>query len=165
MRKINLGVRIILSLMIGVLAALSGFGEAYSQSSTGILISPASSTATTCADLTIAVRVEDVTALYAYSIQLSFTPGSLQILELTNGGFLDEGFYEPTNGFNNTTGTISFGMTQMSPSQPKNGSGDLIHIRLRATSAGASVPFSIISTSTLVNWPDVQAIQIGRAHV
>lgn len=92
--------------------------------------------------------------LYAYSIQLSFEPGTVEILEVTNGGFLDPGFYEPFNGFNNTEGTISFGMTQMNPSLPKTGSGDLILIRLQLTAPGSTIPFTFGPDSSLVNWPE-----------
>ncbi len=156
--------RIALSLIIVILAGLSLPTAAFSQSGgTQLIVSPASSTATTCADQTIAIRVQDVTDLYAYSIQLSFTPGSLNILEVSNGGFLaapgEPALFEPTNGFNNTTGTISFGMTQMSPALPKDGSGDLILIRLQAMVPGQTVNFTInTSTSALVNWPDVLPI-------
>jgi hypothetical protein len=150
--------RLFLILALVFVTGFSPSGKVLSQSKAVLLkISPESSVAA-CNDLIIAVRVENVSQLTGYSIQIAFTPGSLEILEVTNGGFLDEGFYEPTNGFDNTAGTISFGMVRVEPSLPVDGNGDLVHIRLRALTSGASIPFTIDTGSILVSWPDVLPI-------
>lgn len=155
--------RSICSLLIVVLVIFSMPGEVSSQAATSILVSPAVATAASCATTEIAIRVENVTNLTGYSLQLAFTPGSLEVLEVVNGDFLDEGMYEPTNAFDNTTGIISFGMVQQNsianPMMPKTGSGSLILIRLKAVTTGQTTPLVINpASSTLVNWPDAQSI-------
>ena len=138
-------------------------GQAYSQAdSTHLSIQPGDLPATTCADLKIAVFIEDVVDLYAYSLQISFDPGDLQVVSITNGTFLSSSeqdeFYEPSNHWDNLTGEISFGMTQVRPSEMKSGSGDLVYIYLRAVQPGKQVVFTIEEDSLLVSWPDVLTI-------
>lgn len=144
--------RAFISLVILILGCSGAPVTAFAQTpATLISVSPAASSVPTCAETQIDIRVQDVVGLVGYSVQLSFTPGSIEILDVTEGGFLDSGFYEPTNTFNNTAGTISFGMVQVNPSTPKDGSGDLIHIHLRATHPGVNVPININpDTSVLV---------------
>lgn len=156
--------RFFVILMATLLVCLGPVEAAAGQSKAALLkISPETSVAA-CNDLTIAVRVENVTALYAYSVVINFTPGSLEILEVTNAGFLQDGFFAPTNEFNNSLGMIQFGMTQVAPAQPVDGSGDLIHIRLHATSTGADVPFTISTDSALVEWPSALPIEYTIAN-
>lgn len=151
--------RLFLALLVTLLAGFSPVQAATDQQSKAVLlkISPETSVAA-CNEITIAVRVENVTALYAYSLVINFPPGSLEILEVTNAGFLQDGLFPPTNGFNNTLGIIQFDMTQMAPALPVDGSGNLINIRLRPTSTVAAVPITISTDSALVNWPDALAI-------
>ena len=135
----------------------------FAQAGTTVLVSPASSTATTCAPWEIAINVADVVDLTAYHLEISFDPGYLDIVEVRNGDFLDEGLYEVTNSFDNIAGTISFGMAQQNhladPIEPKSGSGTLIIIKVQATGENQTVDFTIDDTnSLLVNWPDVQEI-------
>jgi hypothetical protein len=154
MKKLDLLPRLtILSLVIAFLVAFTPPLTASSEAGPGITFSPASINLLACGEeIQFAVRVEDVADLYAYSLQLSFPPGSLEILEVSNGGFLSEGFYEPSNGFDNAAGTLSFGMSQVNPTPSKSGSGELILIRARAGTLGGSAPLAInAETSALVN--------------
>ncbi len=145
-------IRALVCLVFVSLGCSGSSGSVLAQTpATLISVSPAASSAPTCVETQINIRVQDVTGLVGYSVQISFPPGSIEILSVTDGSFLDSGFNEPTNGFNNTNGTISFGMVQVNPSTPKDGSGDLIHIHLRATGPGAMVPLTINpDTSVLV---------------
>lgn len=162
MKFTKLNIRLKISLII-VLVVLFLPSSVFSQTGTTIYVSPASSTATTCATWEIAISVADVVDLTGYHLEISFDPGYLDILEVRNGGFLDEGLYEVTNSFNNTTGSITFGMVQQNslsdPMVPKSGAGDLIIIKMQALEENHTVNFSVDDTnSMLVNWPDVQAI-------
>ncbi|HQH36618.1 MAG TPA: Ig-like domain-containing protein, partial [Anaerolineaceae bacterium] len=159
MKPGSISTRILISFLIILLAAFSMPQPAEAQGTTQVYLNPASSTVTTCADLTIAVSVADVQDLYGYALRLTFTPGSLQVLNVVNGGFLSDGLMAPTNGWNNTTGEILFDMSMMGEPEGRDGSGDLIRITLRATTPGATVAFTIDPVySQLVNWPAVMPI-------
>ncbi len=162
MKTTKLYTRMIISMII-VLAAFVVPGNVFSQTSTSVSVSPTSSNATTCDTWEIAISIADVVDLTGYHLEISFAPGYLDILEVRNGGFLDEGLYEVSNDFDNVAGSITFGMVQQNhsgnPLDPKDGSGDLIIIKMQALEEGHTVNFTIDPTnSTLVNWPDVQAI-------
>ena len=151
--------RLFLALAVVLLAGFSPAQAATDQPKAALLKISPENTVAACNEVTITVRVENVTALYAYSLVINFPPGSLEILEVSNAGFLQDGMFPPTNGFDNTLGIIQFDMTQMSPALPVDGSGDLIRIRLRPTSTQAAVPITISTDSILVNWPDVAPIE------
>lgn len=151
--------RAFISLVIFFLGCSGSSVTALAQSpATKISVSPPASTAPTCAETQINIRVQDVIGLVGYSVQLSFTPGSIEILEVTDGGFLDSGFYEPTNTFDNAAGTISFGMVQVNPSTPKDGGGNLIHIHLRTIHPGVKVPLTINPDTSILVGADYLSI-------
>ena len=64
--------------------------QANAQIGTEITISPATSSLDTCEELEISVRVENVIDLTGYHLDISFEPGSIEILSITNGGFLSD---------------------------------------------------------------------------
>ncbi|MHC1739941.1 MAG: cohesin domain-containing protein [Anaerolineaceae bacterium] len=134
----------------------------HSQSLPLIQITPASATLDTCEELEISVRIENVTNLTGYHLEVSYDPGLVEIIEVKNGDFLVPGLFEPGNFTDPSSGLISFGMVQQNtpenPVEPKTGSGNLITIRLRALQAGATVHFTINPTSVLVNWPEATYI-------
>ena len=142
---------------IWLFACLAGFGvpeSAAAETGTLLRVWPASSQITVCEEVQIAVQVDNVTDLTAYSIVISFDPQLVEILEVGNGGFLDQGLYEPSNKIDNTAGTIRFGMAQLEAS-PKTGSGDLLYIHLKPKKAGQTASLTIDKpASVLVNWPD-----------
>ncbi len=114
----------------------TNFAPVYSQSTTTLLISPDSSTLDTCEEIEIAVRVENVTDLTAYHLEITYDPNVIQVISVRNGDFLAEGLYEPTNAIDSSQGLITFGMAQLNsednPLEAKSGSGDLIYIKNRA---------------------------------
>jgi hypothetical protein len=126
-------------------------------------ISPTPVTACTNADLTLKVRVRYVVNLYGYDIDLSFNPGSIQIISVTNGGFLEEGLAAPTNGYNNSTGMIQFGNAQMDPALPKTGTGDLISITLRATVPNQTVYLNIDEVNSYLVDNDIMPIEFSAS--
>ncbi|HQN04674.1 MAG TPA: cohesin domain-containing protein [Anaerolineaceae bacterium] len=105
---------------------------------------------------TVKVKVRYAVDLHSYALNLNFNPGSVMVASVKNGGFLEDGIFALTNGYNNSAGTISFEMTQQGYEvEPKTGSGDLISIDFIALVPGATVNLTINdATSTLVNWPD-----------
>lgn len=140
---------IILFVMV-MITSLPGSGQVRAQS-TLLAVFPASSTALICEDAedtVIKIRVEEVVDLFAYDVSVSYTssiPGAIEVVELSNGGFLDSGFVL-RNVIDNATGTLRYAMTQQSPSTPKSGSGDLISIRIRPLIPDATVTLVIVTT-------------------
>lgn len=102
---------------------------------------------------TLTVKVRYAVDLVGYSLKLSFNPGSIFITSVTNGDFLPQGLVEPTNSYNNTTGSINYGVTWSNPAVPQTGSGTLITISGIILDADpAIVNFNILDTSRLIYW-------------
>lgn len=92
----------------------------------------------------VAVEVRDVSALYGMDIAVGFDPAILEVVDLDPtvpalqvalGLFLDPGFVI-FNQADNSLGQLRLVMTQLNPSAPKSGSGNLFVIRFRARQAG-----------------------------
>lgn len=142
---------------------------AFSQGAqTQLVVSPAQATATTCEDVQIAIGVEQVVDLTGYSLKLSFPAEDIEVLEVSNAGFLKDGLFEPGNAIDNIHGSVSFGMVQQNsladPMTPKSGSGNLVILRLRALNPGKSAAITLDpQASILVKWPEVVAIPFTTA--
>lgn len=111
-------------------------------------VSPVTAAASMCFETIVKVHITDVNDLYGFSLDLTFDPSVIEILGVTNGGFLTYG--APfLNNFNNTTGTINYAAFQIAPTLPKSGSGDLISIRLRGKKESSSTALTLLSSSLL----------------
>ncbi len=100
-----------------------------------------------------AVEVRDVAGLYGADIALSFDPQAVEVIDADSntagvqvalGTFLDAGF-TLRNTADNIGGTVRFAMTQLNPSEAKNGSGVLIVISLRGKEIGVRTPITLTS--------------------
>jgi hypothetical protein len=162
MRKPERFIQIAVTLLALILAPVPA-GAASTTAGTYLAVAPAFSTA--CSSGQVAIQVQDVADLYAYDLQLSFTPGIIQVTSVENGSFLDSGLTPPTNGFDNTAGTITWGNAQVNPSEPKSGSGSLIVIHFNVLVTGKIVVFTIDPVNTaLVKWPEASAIPFTAAN-
>ncbi len=155
-----------------VLLGLLGVPQEVSSENGTVVALPAYYAAFTCDATPISVRVENVTDLTAYHLEIDFTPGDLIVTNVENGGFIPNGTFEPTNGYDNSAGTIQFGMARDGyPTQPVDGSGVLINIWVQALQGheDISVNFTIRpyvpgseptngTGSALVGWPDAMPI-------
>ncbi len=168
MKKIAVRTWVFVSLFMLVFT-LAIPGGAWAQTSTTLSFAPATSVVTTCAgdELEIAVMVANVNDLTAYHLELTFDPGVVEITDVVNGELLDDptepGLYEPTNGWDNDLGTITFGMAKQGTWENPpvaDGSGSLIVITLRALGPGQSTTFVIDPVnSMLVHWDDAMPIE------
>ena len=160
------------------------FGLEASQSvraQTGVTLSfdPVEVTATTCGTVDVNVLVNNVVDLTAYHLEITYDRTKVQVVDVLNGGFLTDsetlpGFYEVTNTTDlasDPTGRILWGMAQRGVGgdpDPKDGSGNLITIRLKSLVAtGETTTLTIDDASMLVNWPDAfeVAFTIGGTSV
>lgn len=147
--KWNNRLLVLLSVLVLALSLTSAF-PVEAQTGTTLSISPANYTALTCTDSIIAVRVENVEDLNAFMLWFTFTPGSIQVLEVTSGGFLENMSFFLAPDIDNTAGTIFATGTQLA-STPKDGSGDLLHIRFRALEPGATIHMNIDTLMSELN--------------
>jgi len=117
-------------------------------------IDPAETLACLIGDDTIVkVNIRYAEDLWAYDLRLSFDPQALDILDVVNGDFLEEGIYGALT-WDDTAGTIQVAMSQSSPQTPKTGAGTLMVIRLRpkADQLNEDVTMTISPTSELLNY-------------
>ncbi len=94
----------------------------------------------------LAVRINNVENLYGFDVQLKFDPAVVEIqdadprtplIDLLPGDFLSYDFALHHEA-DNTTGTASFVMTQINPSEARSGSGTLFTIYVKGKAAGKS---------------------------
>ena len=148
----------LVSAVLALFATLAWPSTAASQSGTLLRVVPQTARATTCGETLITVRVEDVENLNAFSLTLRYDPAAVQVLEVENGGFLEAGILEPANGIDPENGLARFGLAQLSGSEPKSGSGELVRLRLSARQAGLNSAIEIDVDSKLVHWPSALPI-------
>src|SRR5574340_971709 len=99
-----------LMLLIVVLWGLLGQPREKTSAAGTAITMPGYYVALTCQDTPLSIRVENVADLTAYHLEIDFTPGDVVVTMVENGGFLAPGIYEPTKGYDNTSGTVVFGM-------------------------------------------------------
>jgi len=99
----------------------------------------------------VTVEVADVQGLYGYDLSLTFDPAAVQVVDadpsldgvqVSRGTLLDSGFIA-INTADNAAGTVRFVMTQLNPSEAKNGTGALVIVRLRGKLAGTHSPLTV----------------------
>ncbi|MHB8112088.1 MAG: beta strand repeat-containing protein, partial [Bellilinea sp.] len=159
--------------LLCVMAVASAFlalpNRVSSQTGTRVTL-PGISNVFTCQSSLIPVRVENVTSLTAYHLEIDFPPGDVQVTAVENGGFIPNGIFEPTNATDNVAGTVVFGMARQNyDTPPANGSGVLVYLSVQGVNPGAAVNFTIRpyvagseptngTGSMLVGWPDLTPI-------
>ncbi len=98
------------------------------------------------AELTLPIEVKGASDLYGIDLLLEFDPALLQVkdadektpgVQVALGTFLDPGLLL-FNEVDNTAGTISFAMSQVNPSEAKNGDGVLLVLTFTGLKAGVS---------------------------
>jgi len=116
----------------------------------------------------VPVEIRNVQALYALDITIKFDPSILNVedvdasksgVQIALGQFLDPGLVL-FNTVDNQNGTIHFVMTQINPSEPKSGSGNLVVIYFKGIQEGKSeLSFTNIQLS------DRNGMQIAAGEV
>lgn len=109
---------------------------AFAQSGTVVRVSPAAVAEQVNATFTVSINAENVANLTAFEVHLQFNPAVLEVLQVTNGGFVAADFVAQ-NVFDNTAGTIDYAVAQMNR-PPAQGSGTLLTVTFRAKANGSS---------------------------
>jgi hypothetical protein len=105
----------------------------------------------------VPVQIEDVQELYGIDIEIKFDPDVIQIEDADPkasgtqpalGTFLDAGL-SLFNTVDNNAGVIRFVMSQVNPSKPKSGEGNLLILYVRGLAEGESdLEITILELST-----------------
>ena len=122
---------------------LAAPGRALSESMAIIRQDPASVSLIGGQSTQIAIRVEDVTNLYAFDLQVRYNTAQLTVTKAELGSFLEEGM--EIKNIDSVNGIVNYANTQTNPSTPKSGSGDLILITVKALSSLDEVHLNITS--------------------
>lgn len=148
-RSIVLAVVVVLSLTIG--AVLSPQTASLVSGADPVVgIDPASTQVAIDGTVDVDIVIADVTGLYAASVDLSFDPAVLEVVDVDPGRsgvqILTGTFPGPSEGpsdvtkntADNTAGTIEYDVTLLNPAPPVSGIGTLATIRFRGKAAGTS---------------------------
>ena len=108
------------------------------------LESPAS-TITVGEEVTVTVRVQEVTNLYGIDLRLGFDPEVLEVVDIDpgkEGAQSTPGRYpypdlEARNEADNDAGTLWYMVTQLGAREPVSGTGTVVALRLRGRAAGS----------------------------
>ena len=139
-----LGIRIWLILMVVAISLMSTSVSA--QSGTVVRVDPSTSSAQVNGNVNLSVKVDNIANLTATELHLSFNPSVLEVLQVTNGGFVAADFIAQ-NVFDNTVGTIDYAVAQMNRPAAQ-GSGTLLNIVFRAKANGNS-PVTLRATQAV----------------
>jgi LysM repeat protein len=123
-------------LVLAAITILLVASPAFAQSGPGVRVNPATVAEQVNATFTVSIDVENVTNLTAFEAHLQFNPAVLEVLQVTNGGFVAADFVAQ-NVFDNTAGTIDYAVAQMNR-PPAQGNGTLMTVTLRAKANGSS---------------------------
>ena len=130
-------------LFLLVILTLAAPGRGLSESMAIIRQDPASLSLIGGQATQIAIRVEDVTDLWAFDLEVRFSTSQLEVTSAVIGSFLDSGI--KFSKVDNENGIVTFTNAQTSSSSPKSGSGDLILITVKALTNLDEVHLNITS--------------------
>jgi LysM repeat protein len=130
-------------LCLVALASVLPGAQVLAQTSSVLLI-PVSQTIAVGESTTVTLRAANVDSLYGYQVQLAFDPAVLQVVDTDSakagvqvalGSFLQPDFVQQNNA-DNSTGRITCVVSQLAPTSPVTGSGDLLVITFEGKANG-----------------------------
>lgn len=127
-------IRIWLALIV-IATSLMG-KPAFAQSATVVRVDPSTLSAQVNDRVNLSIKVDNIANLSGIELHLSFNQSVLEVIEVTNGGFVAADF-TAQNIFDNAAGTIDYAVAQMNRA-PAQGSGTLLNIAFRAKANGNS---------------------------
>jgi LysM repeat protein len=163
MSRSILVIRIWLVLMV-MIVSLTGT-SVFAQGGTVVRVDPSAVSAQVNDSVNLSIKVDNIVNLTAIELHLSFNPSVLEVVTLTNGGFVAADF-SAQNTFDNAAGTIDYAVAQMNRT-PAQGSGALLNIAFRAKANGNS-PISLRATQAVPNGlllSDPNGMAIGASWI
>ncbi len=110
---------------------------ALAQGGTTVQVDPSTSAAQVNDRVDVQVKASGVANLTAFEVHLAFDPAVLEVIEVTNGGFVAADVVAQ-NVFDNAAGTVDYAIAQMNRPAVV-GSGVLLSIAFRVKANGSSV--------------------------
>jgi len=126
-------------MMISLLVILAAASTCASPQTT-VYVAPSAMTVTVGQTFSVNIEISDVIDLYGWEFKLKWNPTFLDVLNVTEGGFLKSGgdtFFWPI--MNNTEGCILADCTLIGNITGVNGSGTLAIVKFEVESAGESI--------------------------
>lgn len=127
---------VVLLVLFLVMGALLNSTPAMAQTGATVRVDPAALSAQVNDTVDAFIRVDNISGLTAFEIHLSFDAAVLEVVSMSNGGFLTADF-TVQNTFSNSDGTIDYAVAQLNGA-PAQGSGVLLKITFRAKANGSS---------------------------
>ena len=115
--------------------------------------------------LVVDVEIKNVEQLFGMALQMVFNPTQLEVVDsattepgvqITHGGFLSPDYVQE-NQVDNATGTVSYILLQVAPTEPANGQGILATLVLRGKASGK---LDISISELLLSDPDGNSISV-----
>lgn len=136
----------VIAIITGLLLGLSSFFvssrlAAAQVSGTHIFVDPGESNAAVAQEVTVDVRIENVTTLGAYQFDVLFDPDIVEVTAVTNGDFLGStglGVLPLGPDIDNTSGVVTFGAVTLGAQDGPSGAGVLATITLTTKSDGVT---------------------------
>jgi hypothetical protein len=138
-------------------SAADSAGVSLQSTGTTISVQPASQQAALGGNVTVEIRVNNITNLAGFDIELRFDPAMLQAVDADSnqdgfqvqpGDFLAANFVVQ-NSINNQTGVVNYVLTQVAPTPPVSGEGVLMRLSFTAINAGTSpIAFSRVQLAS-----------------
>jgi hypothetical protein len=167
---------IIPGIILLILLSFTSTGLAQTDSDVVVRVVPETAQVAVGGTIDIAVAVEDVQTLYGIDILLEYDPAAVEVVDMDPnidgiqiqiGTFLEPGF-EIINLINNEIGRLRLAMTQLAPAEPKDGSGNLIVVRLRGKTVSDPADITILQAKladNVGNLIEVGTIEDGTVEV
>jgi LysM repeat protein len=124
-------------LILSVIVVSLANTPAFAQGGPVVRVDPAATSAKVNDTVNVSIKIDNIANLTAMELHLSFTPSVLEVVSVTNGGFVAADF-TAQNVFDNTAGTIDYAVAQMNRAAAQ-GSGTFLTIAFRAKANGSSV--------------------------
>lgn len=110
--------------------------SASAQNAAVVRVDPSALSAQVNDSVNLSIKVDNIANLTAFELHLSFNPNVLEVVQVTNGGFVAADF-SAQNIFDNAAGTLDYAVAQLNRS-PAQGNGTLLNIAFRAKANGIS---------------------------
>jgi LysM repeat protein len=132
-------------LCLVALASVLPGAQVLAQTSSVLLV-PVSQTIAVGESTTVTLQAANVDSLYGYQVQLAFDPAVLQVVDQDSakagvqvalGDFVQPDFVQQNNA-DNSTGRITCVVSQLAPTSPVSGSGNLLVITFEGKANGQS---------------------------
>jgi hypothetical protein len=146
LRKISI---IFLSVVLSALFLIQSGSPVNAQTQPLLKFTPQPLTVGLNQTVNLGIEINSITNLYGFDITVNADPGVVEFVSIAQGSFLDPG-YALINQVNTINGTAHFALTQLSPSTPKTGTGNLFIISVKGKTTG-------ITTLTITNFQLVRA--------